>query len=90
MGAAQFIETEIQIQKGQKLDLIDTVSAPHVVKNGTWNGSTPDPAKEAGAPDVNVNFVGSDKSAIGPFNQAGTFKIYCTIHGGMKLSVIVK
>ncbi|GCE16608.1 cupredoxin domain-containing protein [Dictyobacter kobayashii] len=90
MGASSFIETEVTVPKGQKLDLIDNVAAPHVIKNGTWNGSTPDPTKEAGAPDVNVNFTGGDKATIGPFNTAGTFKLYCTIHGGMKLSVIVK
>ncbi|GLV56420.1 hypothetical protein KDH_32610 [Dictyobacter sp. S3.2.2.5] len=90
MGASTFIETEVTVPKGQKLDLIDNVAAPHVIKNGTWNGSTPDPTTESGAPTVSANFTGGDKQTVGPFNTAGTFKLYCTIHGGMKLTVIVK
>ncbi|WP_149400407.1 cupredoxin domain-containing protein [Dictyobacter arantiisoli] len=90
MGSAQFLLPEIDIQKGQKLDLVDDVAVPHTIKNGTWNSSTPDTTQEAGAPSVNLNFTGGDRSTIGPFNQAGTFKIYCTIHGGMKLTIVVK
>lgn len=90
MGASTFIETEVTVPKGQKLDIIDNVAAPHIIKNGTWNGSTPETAKEPGAPDVNLSFTGGDKMTVGPFNTAGTFKLYCTIHGGMKITVIVK
>ncbi|GCE03022.1 hypothetical protein KDAU_03510 [Dictyobacter aurantiacus] len=90
MGASTFIESEVTVPKGQKLDLIDNVAAPHVIKNGTWNGSTPDPTTEPGAPTVNASFTGNDKQTVGPFNTAGTFKLYCTIHGGMKITIIVK
>jgi plastocyanin len=90
MGSASFLVPSVTIKKGDKLDLIDDVAVSHVIKNGTWNGATPVNATEPGAPTVNLSFTGSDTQTIGPFNQAGTFDIYCTIHGGMKLSIIVQ
>ncbi|GCE24741.1 hypothetical protein KDA_02250 [Dictyobacter alpinus] len=90
MGAATFIQTQVEVPKGQKLDLVDDVSAGHVIKNGTWKGSKADETKEQGAPDVNSTFTGNDKISVGPFNTAGTFQLYCTIHGGMNLTVVVK
>ncbi|GER86022.1 hypothetical protein KDW_01840 [Dictyobacter vulcani] len=90
MGAATFIQTKVEVPKGQKLDIIDDVAASHIIKNGTWKGSKADSTKEAGAPDVNLTFAGGDKQSVGPFNTAGTFELYCTIHGGMNLTVVVK
>ena len=90
MGSASFLVPSVTIKKGDKLDLVDDVAVTHIIKNGTWNGATPVTAAEPGAPTVNLSFVGSDTMAIGPFNQAGTYKIYCTIHGGMKVSVVVQ
>ena len=89
MGAANFLQPSITISKGQSLTLIDDSSAQHIIKNGTWNGNTPSTLSEPGAPTVNVTFNGNDNSAIGPFNTSGSFKLYCTIHPGMNLTVTV-
>ena len=90
MGTASFLVPSITIAKGRKLDLVDDVAVSHIIKNGTWNGATPDSTIEPGAPTVNLTFTGSDTQTIGPFNQSGTFNLYCTIHGSMKVSIIVK
>jgi len=88
MSSNNFKETSINVKKGQKLILVDDTPVLHSILNGTWQGSTQKPATEAGAPKVNVS-VASGSAPIGPFTQAGTFNIYCTIHSGMQLKVIV-
>ncbi|GAC1690582.1 MAG: hypothetical protein NVS9B9_12700 [Ktedonobacteraceae bacterium] len=67
---------------------MDDVAVQHIIVNGTWKGSQQDPKQEPGAPKVNVNIAGGS-SPVGPFTQAGTFNLYCTIHAGMQIKVIV-
>ncbi|GAC1391674.1 MAG: hypothetical protein NVS4B11_09280 [Ktedonobacteraceae bacterium] len=88
MGNAAFKEASIAIKKGQKLTLVDDVAVQHIITNGTWNGSAQAPKLEPGAPKVNANITGGSM-AVGPFTQAGTFNLYCTIHGGMQIKVVV-
>src|SRR6266487_3616961 len=91
MGSSDFLVPTTTIPKGSKLTLIDDVAVPHIIQNGTYDANgTPKPAKEPGAPTVNVNFSGSDTKDIGPFTTAGTFHLYCTIHVKMNLTVTVK
>ena len=90
MAGASFLVSSINIKKGDMLTLVDDSSAAHIIKNGTWNGNTPQPKTEPGAPTVNVTFNGNDSSAIGPFNTAGSFQLFCTIHPGMNLTVNVQ
>ena len=90
MAGASFLVSSIKVPKGQMLTLVDDSTAQHIIKNGTWNGSTPQPKSESGAPTVNVTLNGNDSAAIGPFNTAGTFQLYCTIHPGMNLTVNVQ
>jgi len=88
--ASSFQESSITIPKGSMLTLVDTASSPHIIKNGSWVNGNQVPKKEAGAPTVNVNFSGNDTHQIGPFNTAGTYHIFCTIHPNMNLTIIVK
>jgi plastocyanin len=90
MDATNFEVSSITIQKGQSITLVDTVAVPHIIQNGSWVNGTARPAVEPGAPKVDVQFSGNDTKQIGPFTTAGTFKLYCTIHQGMNLTVIVK
>ena len=90
MAGASFVQSSVTINKGDMLKLVDDASAQHIIKNGTWNGSTPQPKTESGAPNVDVTLNDNDSSTIGPFNTSGTFQLYCTIHPGMNLTVIVK
>lgn len=90
MGNAAFLQPSITISKGTSFTLVDDVAVQHIITNGTWVNTTAKPAKESGAPAVNATFAGDDSSSIGPFTTAGTYHLYCTIHPGMILTVVVQ
>ena len=91
LGQTNFLVSSITIPKGSKLTLVDDVSVPHIIKNGSWVNGAQKATKEPGAPTVNLTFNSSGESHdIGPFTTAGTYHIYCTIHLNMNLTIIVK
>lgn len=91
MGGASFLQTSVNLKKGDMLTLVDDANSQHIIKNGSWQGSKPVANAEPGAPMANltVNSQG-DSGMVGPFNTAGTFHLYCTIHLGMNLTVSVQ
>jgi plastocyanin len=90
MGATNFLQSNVTIKKGQSLKLVDKTTSEHIITNGSWVGSTQVPKKEPGAPTINMTFTGNDAQITPPFNTAGTYHLYCTIHVGMNLTVIVQ
>jgi len=90
MNDANFMQPSVTISKGSSLNLIDDSAVVHIIQNGSWHNSNPEPANEPGAPTVNVQFQGSDSHMVGPFNTAGTYHLYCTIHTSMNLTVVVQ
>lgn len=90
LGASNFNQASVTLQKGQSLTMIDDTSSVHIIMNGSWVNGAPQPKQESGAPKVNVQFNGNDTHQIGPFNTAGTYHLYCTVHPGMNLTVIVE
>ncbi len=90
MNSTNFTQPSVTISKGSSLNLVDDVAVVHIIQNGSWDNGTPKPATEPGAPTVNVQFQGSDSHMVGPFNTAGTYHLYCTIHPGMNLTVVVQ
>jgi plastocyanin len=90
MSSTNFTQSSVTISKGSSLNLVDDASVVHIIQNGSWDNGTPKPAAEPGAPTVNVQFQGSDSHMVGPFNTAGAYHLYCTIHAGMNLTVIVQ
>ena len=90
MGASSFLQSSVTVPKGSKLLLVDNGSFLHILANGSWQNGTPKPANEAGAPTVNNVQVTGGSIEVGPFNTAGTYHIYCTVHPGMELTVIVQ
>jgi len=91
LGASNFDQSSITIQKGQSLTLTDDTAAVHILANGSWVNGAPQPKQEPGAPTVNnVQFNGNDSHTVGPFNTPGTYHLYCTVHPGMNLTVIVE
>jgi len=91
LNDTKFDQASITIKKGESLTLIDDTLTPHIIANGTWKNSTAHPASEPGAPQVkDVQINGNSSQTIGPFTTAGTFKLYCTIHSGMNLTVVVQ
>ena len=92
MKATNFVQNSITVKKGESITLInDDLFVAHIIANGTWENGTAKPTREVGAPEVNnVNIGGNSSAIIGPFTTAGTFKLYCTVHTGMNLTVIVQ
>jgi plastocyanin len=90
MGPTNFVQSTVTISKGATLQLIDDGQYTHILSNGTWVNGVAKPAKEPGAPTVNNLQINGNNAQIGPFNTAGLFHIYCSIHPGMNLDVTVK
>jgi len=92
LDSSSFAQSSITIQKGQSITLVNQTDTTHVIANGQWNFNTPDPLQEAGAPFANNITLSSTNQTeiIGPFNTAGTFHFYCTIHPDMNLVVTVQ
>lgn len=91
MNDARFAQPSISIKKGDRLTLIDDALTPHIIANGTWENGTAHSVRELGAPQVkDMQINGNSSQTIGPFTTAGTFKLYCTIHSGMNLTVVVQ
>lgn len=90
MCSNNFVQKSITISKGQSLTLVDDASTTHIIANGSWVNGSAQPKQEPGAPTVNVTFNGNDTHQIGLFNTSGTYHLYCTVHPGMNLTVIVQ
>ena len=92
MGETTLIEPSVTISKGSSLNLIDDVAVLHIISNGSWVNGVAKPATEPDAPTVSnlqFNSVGQSMT-VGPFNTAGTYHLYCSVHVNMNLTVIVQ
>lgn len=87
MGPTTFLQNCANVSKGSKLNLVDDGQYVHILVNGSWVNGNPQPAKETGAPTVNNLMFNGNSNSIGPFNTAGTFHIYCSVHVNMNLTV---
>jgi len=92
MGETTFLQPSVTISKGSSLNLIDDVPVLHIIGNGSWVDNVTKPAIEPGAPVVNNVQISSAGQSIvvGPFNTAGTYHLYCSVHLNMNLTVIVQ
>lgn len=88
--ASSFKESCVLVKKGGKLQIIPSVTSFHNLDPGSWENGNAVPMTEPGAPPIHHVQVTSSPVSIGPWNTAGTFHIYCTVHPGMNLTVIVK
>jgi plastocyanin len=90
MNDSNFDQPSITLKKGEDITLVNDTAAIHIIDNGTWdsNGNARS-VTEPGAPPVNLEIDGYANKKIA-FSTAGTFHLYCTIHPGMNLTVIVK
>lgn len=91
LGADNFEQQVVRLPKGSKLLLVNDTSVEHLLENGSWTASgTAVTRAEPGAPVLrNLDSKGGSTVEIGPFTTAGTFHIYCAIHPGMNLTIIV-
>lgn len=92
MGPTNFTQPSVTISKGSSVTLVNDTSTVHIIANGQWVNGAPQPKQESGAPTVsNVQFNTNGQSQnIGPFQTAGTFHLYCSVHPGMNLTITVQ
>ena len=90
MGAGNFLQSSVTIPKGSKLVLVDDVAALHILANGSWQNGVAKPTNEPDAPRVNNVQVNGGSTQIGPFSTSGTYHIFCLVHQGMNLTIIVQ
>jgi plastocyanin len=88
--ATSFQESCVNLAKGSSLKIVPAAASLHIFANGSYVNGSPKPANEPGAPTVSNVQETSSPVTIGPFNTAGTFHIYCTVHPGMDLTINVK
>ena len=91
-NASNFEQACITLKKGDMLKIVqDTGSVIHELDYGQWSGgSGKTVAPPSGAPAMKGLKITTPSTNIGPFTTAGTYHIYCIIHPGMDLTVIVK
>lgn len=90
MDAGSFIQTSVTLTKGSALILLDDSSAVHILANGSWQNGQAKAEREIGAPLVNNRQVSGNRIEVGPFAVAGTYHIFCLVHPGMNLTIIVQ
>ncbi len=92
LEGTSFDQTSVTIPKGGTVNLINDTGTVHIIQNGSWENGTAKSAVESGVPVVNgVQFSTiNQKQVVGPFTTAGTFNLYCTVHPGMNLTIIVQ
>jgi plastocyanin len=90
MNAGSFLLPSVTISKGSSLLLVDDTNSQHDLFNGTWQNGSPLIKQESGAPLVNNVGLKGNSVTIGPFATAGTYHIFCVIHRGMELTIIVQ
>lgn len=90
-STSDFEQPCITLSKGDTLKVVQDQTSFHILDYGQWNGTTAAPATApAGAPALKGLQLSGASVSIGPFNTAGTYHIYCTVHQKMNLTVIVK
>lgn len=89
--AASFAPDIIALHKGDTLTIVDDGPVPHTITNGTWSADDkPVPGVEPRAPIIKNVDLNNNTKTVGPFTTSGTYHIYCTIHPGMMLTIIVQ
>jgi len=91
MTVDHFAQNVVLVPKGSKLLIVSDSSVEHILQNGAWDASgTPHPLVESGAPTLHNVAITGGSQEIGPFTTAGVYHIYCTIHRGMNLTIVVE
>jgi plastocyanin len=91
MAANTFVQNVVLVPKGESLQIVNDSSVDHILQNGSWDTSgAAHPGVESGAPTLRNVDITSGSKEIGPFTTAGVYHIYCTLHPGMNLTIVVQ
>lgn len=92
LGLSSFSQSSITISKGATLQLIVDGTFHHKISFGTWSLGQPAPESLPGEPVMKTWDIEASgaSTTIGPFTTAGTYHLFCSIHTGMMLTIIVQ
>jgi hypothetical protein len=91
MTADNFAQNVVLAPLGSHLLIIADSSVEHILAYGRWDTSgAPHPLVEPGAPPLSQMVMTGGSMEIGPFMSAGVYHLYCTIHRGMNLTIVVQ
>lgn len=87
---ATFAPDAVRVPQGAKLKIVADSAITHSLDNGKWRNNVPVPEQQPGAPVVHNLMLSGNTVEIGPFTTPGIYDIYCTIHAGIDLMVVVQ
>lgn len=91
LTANRFAPDIVALHRGDRLLIVDDGPTPHTLTNGSWSADNrPMPDVEPGAPLINNVALNNNTVTLGPFITADTYHLYCTIHPGMNLTILVQ
>jgi hypothetical protein len=91
MTADNFAQNVVLVPLGSHLLIVADSSVEHVLAYGRWDTSgVPHPLVEPGAPALHPMVMTGGSMEIGPWTTAGVYHLYCTIHHGMNLTIVVQ
>lgn len=91
LSGVTFSPDIIALHAGDTLTVVDDSPTPHILANGAWSASNQaQPGTEQGAPVIANVELNNNTKVLGPFTTPGTYHIYCTVHSGMNLTVVVQ
>lgn len=86
MANMVFTQTSMSIPRGSSLTLVNDASDLHILANGIWMNGNAHIMHEQGMPSM----TGKGSQTIGPFPTPGMYHLYCIIHPGMNLTIVVQ
>jgi hypothetical protein len=91
MTPSNFVQNVVLVPTGSSLLIVADSSAEHILHYGTWDAhGAPHPLVEPGAPPLQHEDMRGGSMQLGPFTTAGVYHLYCTIHQGMNLTIVVE
>jgi len=91
MTADNFAQNVVLVPLGSHLLIVDDNLVEHILAYGRWDTSgVPHPLVEPGAPPLHQMVMTGGSMEIGPWTKAGVYHLYCTIHHGMNLTIVVQ
>ena len=86
-----FAPNVVLVPTGSSLQIVADSSAKHILDYGRWDASgVAHPLAETNAPPLHDMVMTSGSMELGPFPTPGVYHIYCTIHQGMNLTIVVE
>jgi hypothetical protein len=91
MTPTNFVQNVVLVPMGSSLLLVADSSAEHILDYGRWDAQgSPHPLVEPGAPPLHDMVMTGGSMELGPFPTPGVYHLYCTIHQGMNLTIVVE